>query len=121
MTKNPSRKLSEVFILIIPQFIRIHLSKWIVAIFRHRRGVKILKDIDIPANYNIIAVSLNTMIPHLQVAKGSILVYKLDPSKGRSDCGGINGASDCPHLGSCERRFKTSNGTAVFSIGLKGQ
>ena len=37
MTKNPSWKLPEVFVLIIPKVIRIHISKW-----EPRRGVRIL-------------------------------------------------------------------------------
>ena len=89
MTKNPSRKLPEVFVLIIPKVIRIHwhLSEWgvvaltvcrprrifvliivipqvirmhfgdseweVVVVRRLRRGVKLLKDIDILANYGI--------------------------------------------------------------------
>ena len=56
MTKNPSRKLSEVFVLIIPQVIRIHFGdlEWEVVIVRRpRRRVKILKDIDILENYGI--------------------------------------------------------------------
>ena len=42
MTKNPSRKLQEVFVLIIPQVIpeRIHFRKWEVVVCRRRRGVK---------------------------------------------------------------------------------
>jgi hypothetical protein len=43
MTKNPSRKLSEVFVLIIPQVIRvwIHFSKWEVVVCHPRRGMRI--------------------------------------------------------------------------------
>jgi hypothetical protein len=37
MTKNPSGKLSEVFVLIIPKMIRIQISEW-----EPRRGVRIL-------------------------------------------------------------------------------
>jgi hypothetical protein len=86
MIKNPSRKLPKVFVLIIPQVIRIHISKWeVVLVCRPRRlggmrifvliipqmirivhfseweevvlvsrrfgGVKMLKDINIMANY----------------------------------------------------------------------
>jgi len=83
MTKNPSWRLPEVFVLIIPQVIRIHFSEWeVVVVCRPRarrgvmtsalkipqmiethfsdweevvarRGVKILQDIDILANYMV--------------------------------------------------------------------
>jgi hypothetical protein len=38
---NPSRKLLEVFVLIIPQVIRIQTSKWEVVVCRSRRGMRI--------------------------------------------------------------------------------
>jgi hypothetical protein len=38
---TPSRKLPEVFVLIIPQVIRIHISKWKVVVCRPRRGMRI--------------------------------------------------------------------------------
>jgi hypothetical protein len=42
MTMNPSRKLLEVFVLIIPQVIRIlHISKWEVVVCHPRRGMRI--------------------------------------------------------------------------------
>ena len=42
MTKNRSRKLREVFVLIIPQVIRIHFSKWeVVVVCRPRRRMRI--------------------------------------------------------------------------------
>ena len=40
MTKNPSRKLSEVFVLIIPQVIRIH-SQWEECCHKTPRGMRI--------------------------------------------------------------------------------
>ena len=52
MTKNPSRKLPKVFVLIILLVIRIHIEEWemVVCHPRARRGVKtpvkILKVID---------------------------------------------------------------------------
>ena len=55
--KNPLGKLWEVSILIIPQVIRIHLAEWEVVVVpivcRPRRGVNILRDFDIVANYGI--------------------------------------------------------------------
>jgi hypothetical protein len=43
MIKNPSWKLwPEVFVLIIPQVIRIQISKWEVVVCRPRRGMRIL-------------------------------------------------------------------------------
>jgi hypothetical protein len=41
MIKNPSWKLPEVFVLIIPQVIRIHISKWEAVVCRPRRGMRI--------------------------------------------------------------------------------
>ena len=57
MTKKPSMKLSEVFVLITPQVIRIHWEVVVavvavaVVVCRLRRGVKILKYIDFLVNY----------------------------------------------------------------------
>ena len=82
MTTKPSRKLPEVFILIISQVIRIriHFSKReVVVVCRPRKGMRIFvsiipqviqwevlvlvvvvrdKDIDIQANYGIIATTV---------------------------------------------------------------
>ena len=49
MTKNPSRKLPKVFVLIIPQVIQIHFGEWevvILVVCHPGRGVpvKIPKD-----------------------------------------------------------------------------
>ena len=53
MTKNLSRKLSEVFALIIPQVIRMHFSEWEVCYPRTPRGMRILVLIIPPGNPNI--------------------------------------------------------------------
>ena len=42
MTKNPSRKLWEVWILIIPQAIRIHFREWEVVVCCPRRGMRMI-------------------------------------------------------------------------------
>ena len=90
MTKNPSRKLPEVWILIISIVIRIHFREWeaavvcrsrirmrirmsylkfgecqwevVVVVRRPRRGVKILTDIDNLTNYCIIATTSAMML-----------------------------------------------------------
>jgi hypothetical protein len=41
MTKNPSRKLLKVFVLIIPQVIRIHIIEWKACCPRTARGMEI--------------------------------------------------------------------------------
>ena len=42
--KNPSRNLLEVFILIVPQVIRIHIREWEVVIVCHPgRGIRMIR------------------------------------------------------------------------------
>ena len=42
MMKNPSRRLSEVSVLIIPQVIQIHFSEWKVCCPRTLRGMRMI-------------------------------------------------------------------------------
>jgi hypothetical protein len=43
--------MMRIFVLIIPQMIRIHFSEWEEVVSRRLGGVKMYKDIDILANY----------------------------------------------------------------------
>jgi hypothetical protein len=47
------RRGMRIFVLVIPQMIRIHFSEWeeVVLVFRRLGGVKMFKDIDILAKY----------------------------------------------------------------------
>ena len=58
----------RIVVLIVLQVIRINFSEWVVVVVVScltRRGLKLLEDIDILANYGIIAMTRNTMIPNL--------------------------------------------------------